>query len=53
MFWVVFLIGLLIGILEKNNLSNGNLKWFNYRFCGGFTTFSTFGYRKLFAISKQ
>lgn len=40
-----FLIGLIIGILEKNNLSNSNLKWLLITgFCGGFTTFSTFGY---------
>jgi CrcB protein len=40
-----FLIGLIIGILEKNNLANSNLKWFLITgFCGGFTTFSTFGY---------
>jgi len=39
-----FLIGLFIGILEKNNLANSNLKWFLITgFCGGYTTFSTFG----------
>jgi len=40
-----FLIGLFIGILEKNNLANSNLKWFLITgFCGGYTTFSTFGF---------
>jgi CrcB protein len=40
-----FLIGLLIGVLEKNNLANSNLKWFLITgFCGGYTTFSTFGF---------
>ena len=40
-----FLIGLVIGLLEKNNLANSNLKWFLITgFCGGFTTFSTFGF---------
>lgn len=40
-----FLVGLLIGILEKNNLANSNLKWFLITgFCGGYTTFSTFGF---------
>lgn len=39
-----FLIGLFIGILEKNNLANSNLKWLLITgFCGGYTTFSTFG----------
>ncbi|WP_264521891.1 fluoride efflux transporter CrcB [Flavobacterium sp. N1994] len=39
-----FLIGLFIGILEKNQLSDSQLKWFLITgFCGGFTTFSTFG----------
>lgn len=38
------IIGFLIGILEKNNLANSNLKWFLITgFCGGYTTFSTFG----------
>ncbi len=40
-----FLIGFLIGVLEKNNLANSNLKWFLITgFCSGYTTFSTFGY---------
>ena len=39
-----FLIGLIIGILEKNNLAVSNLKWFLVTgFCGGYTTFSAFG----------
>lgn len=39
-----FLIGIFIGILEKNNLASSNLKWFLVTgFCGGYTTFSTFG----------
>jgi CrcB protein len=39
-----FLIGLLIGILQKNNLADSNLKWFLITgFCGGYTTFSAFG----------
>jgi fluoride exporter len=38
-----FLIGVLIGFLEKNYPENPNLKWFLITgFCGGFTTFSTF-----------
>jgi CrcB protein len=39
-----FLIGLFIGILAKNQLTDSNLKWFLITgFCGGYTTFSTFG----------
>lgn len=39
-----FLIGIFIGFLAKNNLTDSNLKWFLITgFCGGFTTFSAFG----------
>lgn len=39
-----FLIGALIGFLNKYNLQNADLKWFLITgFCGGYTTFSTFG----------
>ena len=39
-----FLIGIAINLLEKNDLVNSNLKWFFITgFCGGYTTFSTFG----------
>ena len=39
-----FLIGIAIAFLEKNDLVNSNIKWFFITgFCGGYTTFSTFG----------
>ena len=39
-----FLIGIAISLLEKNDFVNSNLKWFFITgFCGGYTTFSTFG----------
>ncbi|ESU27462.1 crcB protein [Flavobacterium saliperosum S13] len=38
-----FLIGLFLGWLEKNNITNPDLKFFLVTgFCGGYTTFSTF-----------
>ncbi|MFZ4106810.1 fluoride efflux transporter CrcB [Flavobacterium sp.] len=40
-----FIIGLFIGLLEKYNLANSSLKWFLITgFCGGYTTFSAFGF---------
>lgn len=39
-----FLIGLFVGFLTKNQLEDSNLKWLLITgFCGGYTTFSTFG----------
>lgn len=39
-----FLIGLFLGFLTKNQLEDSNLKWLLVTgFCGGYTTFSTFG----------
>ena len=39
-----FFIGLIVGLLSKNNLQNADLRWLLVAgFCGGFTTFSTFG----------
>lgn len=42
------LIGIVIGLLEKHQLSNSNLKWFLVTgICGGYTTFSAFGYENV------
>ncbi len=42
------LIGLVMGLLEKNQLNNNNIKWFLVTgFCGGFTTFSAFSFENI------
>jgi CrcB protein len=41
-------IGVTMGLLEKNQLMNSNVKWFLVTgFCGGFTTFSAFGFENI------
>ncbi len=42
------IIGITMGWLEKYQLMNSNIKWFLVTgFCGGFTTFSAFGYENI------
>jgi CrcB protein len=49
-----FLIGLLVGITEKMNVTSPDLKFlFITGFCGGYTTFSTFGYENISLFQNQ
>ena len=43
-----FMIGFFIGFLERNNITNLYIKWFLITgLCGGFTTFSAFGFENV------
>ena len=49
-----FLIGILMGYLVRNQLADSNLKWFLVTgFCGGYTTFSAFGYENVNLFQTQ
>lgn len=42
------LIGIIMGVLEKNQVTDSAMKWLLVTgFCGGFTTFSAFGYENI------
>ena len=48
-----FIIGLLFGLLVKNNISNYWWKFLAPGFCGGFTTFSAFSLEGMQLLQQQ
>ena len=49
-----FMIGFFIGFLERNNITNLNIKWFLITgLCGGFTTFSAFGFENVTLLNNN
>jgi CrcB protein len=48
------LIGIIMGLLEKNQLTNSNIKWLLVTgFCGGFTTFSAFSFENITLLQNE
>jgi fluoride exporter len=49
-----FLMGMFMGFLHKNQLADSHLKWFLITgFCGGYTTFSAFGFENINLFQQQ